>query len=75
LRDRLVPSGPADLDELVRLAEAFQAAKYPGKLCGTALSVLTVAAFTFGANLLHLVGTPGSTGQTWDVAVAFQFGA
>jgi putative ABC transport system permease protein len=45
-------------------------------LAGTALSVLTVvAAFTFGANLLHLVGTPLLYGQTWDVAVDFQFGS
>ena len=44
-------------------------------LAGTALSVLTVvAAFTFGANLLHLVHTPRLYGQTWDVAVEFQFG-
>jgi hypothetical protein len=43
-------------------------------LAGTALSVLTVvAAFTFGANLLHLVGTPRLYGQSWDVAVDFQF--
>jgi hypothetical protein len=34
-------------------------------LAGTALSVLTVvAAFTFGANLRHLVGSP-LYGQTW----------
>jgi hypothetical protein len=45
-------------------------------LAGTALSVLTVAAaFTFGANLLHLVGTPRLYGQAWDVAVDFQFGS
>jgi hypothetical protein len=45
-------------------------------LAGTALSVLTVvAAFTFGANLLHLVGTPRLYGQTWDVSVEFQFGS
>jgi hypothetical protein len=45
-------------------------------LAGTALSVLTVvAAFTFGANLLHLVHTPRLYGQTWDVAVDFQFGS
>jgi ABC-type lipoprotein release transport system permease subunit len=44
-------------------------------LAGTALSVLTVvAAFTFGANLLHLVHTPRLYGQTWDVAVEFGFG-
>ena len=45
-------------------------------LAGTALSVLTVvAAFTFGANLLHLVHTPRLYGQSWDVAVEFQFGS
>ena len=45
-------------------------------LAGTALSVLTVvAAFTFGASLLHLVHTPRLYGQTWDVAVEFQFGS
>ena len=44
-------------------------------LAGTALSVLTVvAAFTFGANLLHLVHTPRLYGQTWDVAAEFGFG-
>jgi hypothetical protein len=43
-------------------------------LACTALSVLTVvAAFTFGANLLHLVHTPRLYGQSWDVAVDFQF--
>jgi ABC-type lipoprotein release transport system permease subunit len=47
-----------------------------GALAGTALSVLTVvAAFTFGANLLHLVHTPRLYGQSWDVAVEFQFGS
>src|SRR5436305_1660800 len=45
-------------------------------LAGTALSVLTVvAAYTFGANLLHLVHTPRLYGQSWDVAVEFQFGS
>ena len=45
-------------------------------LAGTALSVLAVtAAFTFGANLLHLVNTPRHYGQTWDAAIDTQFGA
>jgi hypothetical protein len=45
-------------------------------LVGTALSVLAVtAAFTFGANLLHLVNTPHHYGQTWDAAIDTQFGA
>src|SRR6266516_4905255 len=45
-------------------------------LAGTTLSVLTVvAAFTFGANLLHLVGTPRLYGKTWDVAIDLQFGS
>lgn len=43
-------------------------------LAGTALSVLTVtAAFTFGANLLHLVHTPRLYGKNWDLAVDLQF--
>ncbi len=45
-----------------------------GALAGTALSIAAVAAaFTFGANLVHLVGTPRLYGKTWDVAVDFQF--
>jgi len=44
-------------------------------LAGTMLSVLAVtAAFTFGANLLHLVSTPRHYGQTWDAAIDLQFG-
>ncbi len=43
-------------------------------LVGTTLSVLAVtAAFTFGANLLHLVHTPPLYGQTWDAAIDLQF--
>jgi len=43
-------------------------------LAGTALSIAAVAAaFTFGANLVHLVGTPRLYGKTWDVALDFQF--
>jgi hypothetical protein len=43
-------------------------------LAGTALSVLAVtAAFTFGANLLHLVHTPRLYGQAWDAAIDLQF--
>jgi hypothetical protein len=43
-------------------------------LAGTALSVLAVtAAFTFGANLLHLVNTPHLFGQRWDAAIDLQF--
>jgi hypothetical protein len=43
-------------------------------LAGTALSIAAVAAaFTFGANLVHLVGTPRLYGKTWDVAVDLQF--
>jgi hypothetical protein len=30
---------------------------------------VVAAAFTFGANLLHLVHTPRLYGQTWDAAV------
>jgi hypothetical protein len=45
-------------------------------LIGTALSVLVVtAAFTFGANLLHLVHTPRLYGKTWDAVVDWQFGS
>jgi len=45
-------------------------------LAGTMLSVLAVtAAFTFGANLLHLVNTPRQYGQNWDAAIDLQFGA
>jgi hypothetical protein len=40
------------------------------------LSVLAVtAAFTFGANLLHLVNTPHHYGQNWDAAIDLQFGS
>jgi hypothetical protein len=43
-------------------------------LAGTALPVLAVAAaFTFGANLLHLVHSPRLYGQSWDVAIDLQF--
>jgi hypothetical protein len=43
-------------------------------LVGTTLSVLAVtAAFTFGANLLHLVHTPRLYGQAWGAAVDLQF--
>ena len=43
-------------------------------LAGTTLSVLAVtAAFTFGANLLHLVHSPRLYGQAWDAAVDLQF--
>ena len=44
-------------------------------LAGTMLSVLVVtAAFTFGANLLHLVNSPRLYGQNWDAAIELQFG-
>lgn len=44
-------------------------------LAGTMLSVLAVtAAFTFGANLLHLVNTPRHYGQNWDAAIDLGFG-
>jgi hypothetical protein len=36
---------------------------------------VVAAAFTFGANLLHLVHTPRLYGQTWDAAVDWQFGS
>jgi FtsX-like permease family len=43
-------------------------------LAGTTLSVLAVtAAFTFGANLLHLVHSPRLYGQGWDAAIDLQF--
>ena len=43
-------------------------------LIGTTLSVLAVtAAFTFGANLLHLVHTPRLYGQAWDTEIDLQF--
>jgi hypothetical protein len=45
-------------------------------LAGTALPVLAVAAaFTFGANLLHLVHSPRLYGQNWDAAIDLQFQA
>jgi len=47
-----------------------------GVLAGTTLSVLAVtAAFTFGANLVHLVHAPRQFGRTWDAAIDLQFGA
>jgi hypothetical protein len=43
-------------------------------LLGLALSAAAAAAaFTFGANLLHLVHTPRLYGKDWDVAVDLQF--
>ena len=45
-------------------------------LTGTMLSVVAVtAAFTFGANLLHLVDSPRLYGKNWDAAIDLQFGA
>jgi hypothetical protein len=45
-------------------------------LAGTVLSVVAVtAAFTFGANLLHLANSPRLYGQNWDAAIDLQFGA
>ena len=47
-----------------------------GALAGAMLSVLAVtAAFTFGANMLHLVNSPRLYGQNWDAAIDLQFGA
>jgi FtsX-like permease family len=47
-----------------------------GVLTGTMLSVVAVtAAFTFGANLLHLVDSPRLYGKNWDAAIDLQFGA
>ena len=44
-------------------------------LAGTVLSVLAVTgAFTFGANLVHLVQVPKLYGRTWDAAIDLQFG-
>jgi hypothetical protein len=43
-------------------------------VAATALPVLAVAAaFTFGANLLHLVHSPRLYGQSWDAAIDLQF--
>jgi hypothetical protein len=43
-------------------------------LAGATLSVMAVAAaFTFGANLLHLVHAPRLYGQNWDAAIDPQF--
>ena len=43
-------------------------------LAGMVLPVLAVAAaFTFGANLLHLVHSPRLYGQNWDAAIDLQF--
>ncbi|MDB4895458.1 MAG: hypothetical protein JWN15_1720, partial [Firmicutes bacterium] len=43
-------------------------------LVGMILSIATVSAsLVFGANLVHLVRTPGLYGQTWDLAVDGQF--
>ena len=44
-------------------------------LIGTALAVAAfMASVTFGANLVHLEGTPRLYGKTWDVAMDLQFG-
>ena len=44
-------------------------------MLGLAVAVAAVAgAGTFGANLLHLVGTPSLYGQDWDIAFQGQFG-
>ena len=37
--------------------------------------VAVTAAFTFGANLLHLVNSPRLYGKNWDAAIDLQFGA
>lgn len=43
-------------------------------VAGTVLSVMAVtAAFTFGANLLHLVHIPRLYGQDWNIALDVQF--
>jgi hypothetical protein len=45
-------------------------------LAGTMLSVLAVTgAFTFGANLTHLVHAPRLYGRAWDAAIDLQFGS
>src|SRR5436190_1138067 len=45
-------------------------------LAGSVIAVTAVvAAFTFGANLSHLVDTPRQYGQTWDVIIDSQFSA
>ena len=74
----------AGLGAPVTLAVGVRLALEPGRgrtavpvraaLAGTTLSVLAVtAAFTFGANLLHLVHTPRLYGQAWDAAIDLQF--
>ena len=42
-------------------------------MCTSVLAV--TAAATFGANLLHLVNSPGLYGKNWDAAIDLQFGA
>jgi ABC-type lipoprotein release transport system permease subunit len=74
----------AGLGAPVTLTEGVRLALEPGRgrtavpvratLAGIMLSVLAMtAAFTFGANLLHLVHTPRLYGQAWDAAVDLQF--
>jgi len=74
------PAAPVTVAAGVRLAldpgRGRAAVPVRSALTGTMLSVVAVtAAFTFGANLLHLVDSPRLYGKNWDAAIDLQFGA
>ena len=71
---RWLPAAPVTVAAGARLAlepgRGRTAIPVRSALTGTTLSVLAVtAAFTFGANLLHLVNSPRLYGQNWDAAI------
>ncbi len=86
LRRSRLADGLAGLGLPVSVSTGVRLALEPGRgrtavpvravLAGTTLSVLAVTgAFTFGANLVHLVQAPRLYGRAWDAAVDLQFGA
>ena len=86
LRRSRIADGLAGLGLPVSVSTGVRLGLEPGRgrtavpvravLAGTTLSVLAVTgAFTFGANLVHLVQAPRLYGRAWDAAVDLQFGA
>jgi hypothetical protein len=65
----------ARLPGVVALAPIVGLSVLPVGPGGRPVLASVAAAFTFGANLLHLVHTPRLYGQTWDAAVDWQFGS
>ncbi len=86
LRRSRLADGLAGIGLPVTVSTGVRLALEPGRgrtavpvravLAGTTLSVLAVTgAFTFGANLVHLVQAPRLYGRAWDAAIDLQFGA